>query len=381
MGRSCEVRVRAIDASAARRVPTSAVTRLLDEPHRFGFFQAVRLLSRWIDGADGARRGAAGGVAAPIRFRNNLSLAFPASEISVFDVVPAQADLLPAAESGDPAPDPASVARIELTPAFMGLLGTGGALPTFYTELLAERETYHRDAAARAFLDIFQHRAVSLFYAAWRKSRLAAQFEDDARNRFLPLVLAVAGVGQAPLRDRLHGESGGVADDTLAYYSGHLHRRPVSAAALRQVLADYFAVPVEVEQFVGRWFPLPADCTSLLGLGNAVLGRSAVLGERVWQRDLRLRLVVGPMGRAKLRRFLPGGPAALALRELLTLLTGVTLEYEVRLKLAAAEVRGSTLGDGEDGAEGAALGWDSFLVTEPSTEDRSDAGYDLLALH
>ena len=90
-----------------------------------------------------------------------------------------------------------------------------------------------------------------------------------------------------------------------------------------------------------------------------------------------MRLTIGPMVRAKLHRFLPGGSAALALRELLSMLTGVTLEYEVRLALRAADVRGATLGDGSDGAR---LGWDSFLVTRPTSSDRHDAGYDIHAL-
>ena len=366
-----------------RRQPTGVIARLLAEPHRFGFFQAVRMLNRWFARSEGP--GPMKALSSRLRFRNNLSLSFPASEVAAFKVVVREvapndaATAVTAADADDPVrPRAAAIERIEMTPAFMSLLGTGGALPIFYTEMLAERETYHRDAAARAFLDIFQHRAVSLFYEAWRKYRLPVQYEDDERQRFLPLVLAVAGIGQAALRDRLHGEQGGVADDTLAYFAGLLQQRPVSAATVRQVVAEYFAVPTRLDQFIGRWFTLPQDSSTSLGLANATIGADAVLGERVWQRDLRMRLTIGPMHRAKLRRFLPGGEAALALRELLTLLTGVTLEYEVRLLLHASEVRGTHL---DDGPAGGRLGWDSFLVTAPERHDRGDAGYDIHALH
>jgi type VI secretion system protein ImpH len=168
-----------------------------------------------------------------------------------------------------------------------------------------------------------------------------------------------------------------VADDTLAYFSGVLQQRPVSAGMVRQMLADYFRVPVAVDQFVGRWFTLPPGSATSLGLANAVLDSNAVVGERVWQRDLRMRLTLGPMAREQFHRFLPGGKAALALRELLTLLTGVSLEYEVRLALRADEVNGMRLD--ADGV-GAHLGWDSFLVTQPQPRDRHDAGYDIHAL-
>jgi type VI secretion system protein ImpH len=275
------------------------------------------------------------------------------------------------------APRLESIERIELTPAFMGLLGVTGALPTFYTEMLAEREVYHRDTAARAFLDIFQHRAVALFYQAWRKHRLPVQYETDRRNLFLPQVLALAGVGQRGLRDRLHADEGGVADDTLAYFAGALQQRPVSAGMVRQMISEYFRVPVALDQFVGRWFTLPADSATSLGVTNATLDSNAVVGERIWQRDLRMRLTLGPMAREHFHRFLPGGKAALALRELLTLLTGVSLEYEVRLALRADAVQGIQL---DANGVGAHMGWDSFLVTQTQQHDRHDAGYDIHAL-
>jgi type VI secretion system protein ImpH len=371
------------------------IARLLAEPHRFAFFQAVRLLERWFGKVEPG--GSAAVLSMRLRFRNSLSLGFPASEIAHMRVIeaprlpvelglPAVADSLgdidePATDEADPAtaqgPCAAAIARIEMTPAFMGLLGSGGALPIYYTELLAQRETYHRDTAARAFLDVFQHRAIALFYQAWRKHRLPVQYESDRLQQFLPLVLAVAGVGQRSLRDRLHGNDGGVADETLAFYAGLLQQRPVSAPVIRQIVSEYFGVQVALEQFVGRWFHLPPDSVSLLGRANASLGAGATVGERVWQRDLRMRLTIGPMPLATLHRFLPGGSAALALRELLSMLTGVSLEYEVRLALRACDVRSATLGSA---AGGARLGWDSFLLTRPGTRDRHEPGYDIHAL-
>ena len=168
-----------------RRQPVGVIARLLAEPHRFSFFQAVRLLNRWFGARDSDAPSAP--LTKRVHFRNTLSLSFPASEIAEFKPL--------AAETGP------EIDHIEITPAFMSLLGSSGALPIFYTEMLAEREMYHRDTGARAFLDVFQHRAVSLFYEAWRKNRLPLQYESDQRGRFLPLVLALAGLGQDSLRN------------------------------------------------------------------------------------------------------------------------------------------------------------------------------------
>ncbi len=365
-----------------RRTPPAVIAELLKEPHRFGFFQAVRLIQRWFAKAEGLSDQRV--LHDKLRFRNSLALDFPASEVADLRAVPVADDGTATAATVEGTQwvdeheslDPRTLSHIEITPAFMGLLGVTGVLPTHYTELIAQRETFHRDKAARAFLDIFQHRAVALFYEGWRKHRLPLHYEADGTNRFLPLILALAGLGQGPLRDRLRPEDGGMSDHAVAFYAGAFQKRSLSAEALQRVVAMYFGVQVKLTSFVGRWYTLPQTQRSLVGLGHATLGQDALVGERVWQRDLRVRLDIGPMPRANFLRFLPGASAAVALRQMLELLSGSALEYEVRLHLRADDVQGSTL----DAQTAPRLGWDSFLITQASAADRSDAGYDLMAL-
>lgn len=395
--------------TAQRRAAAGVIEELLQNPQQFSFFQAVRLLEGWL-----AEGGQSGQGLSRLNFRNSLALSFPPSEIeslvvqrlgestdpkgagsaaasgnatesALGAVLAASEDV---GESATSMPHRHEVARIDLTPAFMGLLGVTGALPLYYTETLAQREHFHKDRAARAFLDVFSHRAVALFYQAWRKHRMAVQYEGAQRQRFLPEVLALAGLGQKGLRERLTGASGGVADESLAFHAGALQRRTLSARQLQQVLQSYLKVPVRIEQFVGRWYRLPDEARGHLGMiagGRAgqvpttgVLGRSAILGERVWQRDLRMRVVLGPLDRSGLRRFLPGGRGAAALKSWLTMLNGVALEYEVNLTLQRDEVQGCTLSSHRTPHE-ARLGWDTFLQTRPATQDRSDVHYDIHA--
>lgn len=356
------------DGVTNRRHGAGVVDQLLDDPHRFEFFQAVRLLERALAG-EGAGEGArAEGLPPQLRFRNSLSLSFPSSEIEALAV--RRGDVQGEGEG--------ELERIEITPAFMGLLGLAGALPSVYTEQIAQRELYHRDHAARGFLDLFQHRAVSLFYAAWKKSRLPLQYETDRHNRFAPMVLALAGLGQNALHDRLQARQGGVDDESLAFFAGALQQRALSAVQLERLLARYLRVPVKVEQFVGRWYRLPPQARTTLGLGNGVLGRNALSGERVWQRDLRVRLVLGPLSHDLFQRFLPGAPGALALSELLTLLSGVSLEYEVNLCLQAEAVQGSALDSNRSPLAGR-LGWDTYVQTRAPQADRRDVRYDIHA--
>ena len=62
---------------------------------------------------------------------------------------------------------------------------------------------------------------------------------------------------------------------------------------------------------------------------------------------------------------------------MLTMFTGVSLEYEVELVLLADDVRGVSL-TGEQGAR--RLGWDTYLVAGPQTNNRSDVRYEICAL-
>ena len=146
---------------------------------------------------------------------------------------------------------------------------------------------------------------------------------------------------------------------------------------MQRVLSDYFGVPLKIEQFVGCWYDVPREHQTMLGSTNAILGVAAMVGERVWQRDLRVRLRIGPLKKAQFEQFLPGAKAASALEKMLTMFTSVCLEYEVQLVLCAAEVQGANL---EAERTGGRLGWDAFLMTTPEREDRTDVRYNIHAL-
>lgn len=337
--------------------------QLLQQPHRFEFFQAVRLIERELK-AQG--RPAADGdlaVSDGIRFRNSLSLAFPASQIEALRRV-----------DGD---DAAEAGHFELTPSFMGLLGLSGVLPAHYTERVAAHESQTRDDAPRAFLDLFSNRLVGLFYLAWKKHRLPMQYESDRREGFIAPLLSLVGLGFGSLRERLGGGEAGVDDESVAHLAGLLAHRPASAATLQAVLASYFGVPVRIGQFVGHWYALDAARRGALGRGNCRLGHDALLGERVWQRDLRIQIRLGPLARTAYRRFLPGGSGSRALARVLRLASSGPLEYELRPMLQAAEVTPARL----DGTDGARLGQDSFLCTRTMDRDRDDAAFLLDPTH
>lgn len=355
-----------------RRRPAGLIQQLLAEPYRFEFFQAVQLL-----GAHFRRRAAAGAAVAaqPIRFSSSLSLGFPASEIENLSVSTATIGNDAGGDSGELA---AAMTAATLTPSFIGLTGNSGALPRHYSELLASRQSLHRDPTAAAFLDIFADRAVMQFYRAWLKYRLHHQYEQDRRNRYLPVLLALTGLGSEVLRDRLmepdaEGMPEGVLDESLAYYAASLRSSAQSAQSIGRLLADYLRLPVVVQQFVGRWFEVAPEQRTMLGGPRAALGAGALCGSRVWQRETRVRLEIGPLDKPQFDSLLPGGAAARALNKLLALLTGVMLEYELQLIL-----RRDCAATAQLAADSAPrLGLDGWMFTRAPAEDIRSACFEI----
>jgi type VI secretion system protein ImpH len=356
-----------------RRFEPAVIERLFKEPYRFEYFQAVRMLELWLK-----RRGVPqqGMIANFLRFQNSTSLNFPASQLEAIDTEPRGIDR--DSRSLGAALQSSTLRYVRLTPAFMGLLGGNGVLPVHYTERIAEHVSYQKDEGPRAFLDTFSNRSLALFYEAWRKYRLELKYQVDGNDTFLPLLLALAGFGNESLRKRLTDQDdGAVLDESIGYFASSIRHRPASAVQISRVLSEYFGQPVRAEQFIGCWYHVPPAQQTTLGGANSTLGAGAMAGGRVWQRDLRLRLVIGPLDYASFDAFLPGGLAARALKSMLTMFTGVSLEYEVELVLRAADVREVSLA-GERHA--GRLGWDTYLVTGPQAQDRSDVRYEIHAM-
>jgi type VI secretion system protein ImpH len=359
--------------TAKRRFEPSVIERLFAQPYRFQFFQAVRMLELWMKRNGIPHEGAVAGF---LRFQNSVSLNFPASQLEALQ--PEPRDMPVDARSLTGALARGELKYVRITPAFMGLLGTAGALPAHYTERIAAHQLYDKDEGPRAFLDTFSNRSLALFYEAWSKYRLELKYQVEGKDRFLPLLLSLAGLGNNSLRHRLRGKNGdGVRDESVAYFAAAMRHRPPSAASIGQVLGEYFRQQVNVTQFVGRWYDVPDGQQTTLGMGNALLGATAMVGARVWQRDLRMRLTIGPLSNADFESFLPGGAAAGALQKMLTMFTGLCLEYEVRLVLRAADVTGVCLTPERSNGR---LGWDSFLITGGAAKDRADVCYDIHAL-
>ena len=326
---------------------------LLNDPHSFEFFQAVRLLEQLHP-----EQALVGEFADPgdevVRFATPTAVGFPASAIRS----------LKAGEPGEPA---------RMSVNFLGLTGPQGVLPLDYSVYAAQRQRAG-DHTLKDFIGLFEHRIISLFYRAWAKSHPGTRAESAAgtsadaertREWLTKQLLGIVGLGTTGLQDRQP-----LPDESLLYYSGLLSLPSRPAAGLEQLVSDYFDVPCEVEQFVGAWYPLDRSTQTALGDEFGTLGGGAVAGDEIWDQQGRVRLRIGPLSRATYDEFLPGGASYDALAALTRFYGNDQFDFEIQLVLAREEAPFLELG-AEDAP--VALGWCTWLRTAPLDRDPDDA--------
>lgn len=220
-----------------------------------------------------------------------------------------------------------------LSVRFFGLLGPNGALPLHLTEYVRERVRQQGDPAAAHFLDLFHHRLLTLFYRAWAQAQPVVHRDRPEQDRYRHWLSSAAGLPGG----------GGFDDAALNFQAGLLSSRSRHPEAMVKVLQQQFHMPVSVVPNVGQWLSIEPDERTRLGhAGNRAerhqrppprLGHDATAGSRVWDRQFRFRLRVGPLSRAQHDDLLPGASAYRPLLEWVQLLAGPELRWELELSL------------------------------------------------
>jgi len=256
----------------------------------------------------------------------------------------------------------------ELAVGFFGLTGPSGVLPAHYTELLMERKDSQRDSSAHAFLDLFSHRSLALFHAAWRKYRFPLAFEGGERHGFTAQLLALTG--------RM-ARNAGEPDLILAHFAGALARQPLPATTLLSLIGAYFEVATALESFAGHWIQVPPAQQSRLGAQACTLSGMAFLGQRLWDRQTRIRLRIGPLSLSGFEELLPGTRGARSLARFVQACIGHSLACDLTLVLAAGTAKAPVLSSRL--ATPSRLGINLWLTAHPSERDLDDSRFSLLA--
>ncbi|MDQ2988805.1 MAG: type VI secretion system baseplate subunit TssG [Pseudomonadota bacterium] len=251
-------------------------------------------------------------------------------------------------------------ARARLAVNFFGLLGANGPMPTHLTEYVRDRLRHGGDATLLAFLDVFHHRMLSLFYRARASAEPAISLDRDDADRFSVFVGSLFGIGAPALRQR-----DDIGDFAKLHFAGLLANKARPASGLASILREYFKLPLRIEQFVGHWMVLPDDVQSRVGGtdGGNRLGVSMVLGRKVWDCQNKFRIVIGPVAYDDYRRFMPGGDSLKRLLDWVRTYAGLTLDWDVRLILKKEERPPLRLGGTTR------MGWSTWLASAPAQGD------------
>lgn len=308
---------------------------LRDAPQAHHIFQALRLIE-----AAHTDRPRLGQSRKPsedaVRLTQDAELAFPTSTISAFEQGP---------EEG----------THRLSQRFFGLFGPNGALPLHITEYARDRLRNHRDPTLVAFADIFHHRMLSLHYRAWASGQPAPSFDRPGDDPFGAKIAALSGLTGEAFEGR-----DAMPDLAKRHFAGLLAAAPRNEAGLKAIISRFFRAHVSIESFVGTWLHLePHDRGRL---GGAALGASASLGEKVWSREAKFRIRIGPLALEDYKRLLPGGESLKRLAAIVRNYVGDTLEWEANLILEATEVPPTVLGRSGD------LGLTSWIGKRPERD-------------
>ncbi len=321
--------------------PLALSKALQEKPYRFDFFTALRRLE--CAHRDKPRFGESLRAADdPVRLGQQPSVIFAPSALASFT--------------------PGRRSRLEVF--FLGLFGPNGPLPLHLTEYARDRIRNHKDHTFARFADIFHHRMLSLFYRAWADAQPTVNFDRPEEDRFALYLGSLFGIGQPALRHR-----DAMPDVSKLHYAGWLVHQTRSAEGLLAILSDFFKMPVSLQEFVGQWMPLPDDCRCRLGESPhaCTLGESVTIGEKVWDRRQKFRIIFGPIGLEDYRRLLPGGESLKRLIAIGQNYAGDELSWDMNLILKKEEVPPLRLGiQGQ-------LGWTTWLnPSSPFEEDVRD---------
>jgi type VI secretion system protein ImpH len=326
-------------ASPGRRTAVAVGERLRNEPQAFELLQALLLLERAQPRATPLGQGIDPRREA-VRLRGPLTPLFAASQVARLEFAEGQQPVLS-------------------TPVF-GLGGPDGPLPYAYQEWLQQRARL-KDHGPAEFLDLFQHRLLSLLYRILCKHRVALGFVPPEESPVQEQLRALTGLLPRPLQGRQ-----AIPDSLIMARAGLFAGARRSLAGFETIVRHHFAVTVRLEQFQGAWREIPMASRSCLGRPgrNLSLGRTAVAGKRVWDEHAGIRIVLGPLNGKRYPSFLPDGPAHGQLAALARFYFGPDLDCSLRLLLS--ETPGLTL----NRQAPSRANWSSWLDREPKRQLR-----------
>jgi len=257
----------------------------------------------------------------------------------------------------------------------IGLLGPEGPMPLHLTRWVMNRLSnrwFAGDAGGATsdttfldFANMLQHRMMALYWRAWAEARADVHVAHGTGGRVSAMIRALSGLGlpETETGDRR-------IDGPKLHHATSLVQEAHGPERLTTYLQTVLDLPVTLDEFVGAWIELPDRLQTRLGAAHAGLGTAAVAGARVFDRQSRAEIRVGPLRQSEFIAFLDDPGRWERLRHAVIFASGKDLHFGLRLVLAASEAPAAELGK-------ARLGRTSWLAP-PDDREMDDLCFESL---
>ena len=217
-----------------------------------------------------------------------------------------------------------------------GLCGVDGPMPFDVTGLVMSQSRNNYDYALQRFLDIINHRFISLYYRAIAQNSTAISFDnkkDDLIRQVQHALSGGDGRGEFSLPP-FAAESSAFCTMTSS----------ASAAGLELLLRSYFGIDIRVETNVFGKYQIPKEVRCRLGRRDtATLGVNSQLGTHFFSNTKAFILTLGPLDFDVCAEILPGTKKYRHLSELVKFYLRKPLYFDLKFILNKKSLKGITL--------------------------------------
>lgn len=322
------------DADGAPREPALDVSR-------YNFYQLVELLNQMAV-AWQKSPGSPQPADEAIRFKSTASLAFPTRDVIALET--------------------SARGQFELEVSFLGLHGSQSPLPGYYLDSLAWEDAQNENRLTD-FLNVFNHRLLTLLHQIWRKYRYYICFDEGGNDQVSQRMFALVGLNNDEIRKKLRIHHG-----KMLAYAGLLASPGRAPEVICSLVAHCFNLAdVRLESWQMRKVSIAPDQQNRLGSrvkvsgqkyqGKSVLGVNFSLGAQVADRSGKYLLSINQLTREQFLTFLPNGSNYDSLVMFVAFVMRDQFAWDLRLGLAEEQVGGMILGAEQNNL----LGWTSFL--------------------
>lgn len=342
-------------ASKNRSTANHIINDLVNHSEQYSFFQAVQLLNDYNHLVTN-KEGKEDLKDVLIQFSVNPQLSYNKSDIESVSLEETNKK---------------QIATISIN--FLGLYGATSPLPAFYSEGIIQNK--ENADATRDFMDLFNHRMISLVYKCWEKYRYYQLYKAELYNinsgniktshkkntdRFTNWMFALCGLNKVEQRN-----DPDVDWQSLLPFIGMLGMRCHSASVVESILRFYF----KFEHFficsnVKRFVEIEEDQQNRLGNQCATLNNDLVLGTEVEDRSGKFRIIISNLSYERFTKFLPDGEHYRALIKIVNHILRDQLDYDIKLQLIKQEVPTLSLSHHNEEK----LGWSTWVGTYDQEE-------------